>query len=279
MASSSPPPPVPSHGISETILHKSNEPEPNESTQPPRTLQRSDSTTSRVQRKKSLVRPERERIDPSHRQYHYRQRAAEHASRDGPFAASTTGNAPIYTAGSEEGISSAIQIQQQQQYATPPPPPPPRRRSLRDRVVPVRRGKSILGREDPDSHKERKHRSQVTDAQVNNTTAPPRVERTPSVNKAMHRMDKDTDYKEPKQWPSCWYMYSMVVSIWIPNFVLSTFGKLPYSCMTSVVPYYPFFYFPFYLVFPKIRLGNKRFKLRVISLHTVNSSRIFFMLF
>ncbi|KAI9287132.1 chitin synthase-domain-containing protein [Umbelopsis sp. AD052] len=185
MASSSPPPPpVPSHGIPEPTLHPSNEVEVNESAQ--RTLQRSDSSTSRVQRKKSLVRPERERIDPSHRQYHYRQRAAEHASRDGPFAASTTGNAPIYTAGSEEG-------------------------------------KSILGREDPDSHKERKQRSQATDAQVNNTAAPP-VDRTPSVSKPMHPMEKDVGYKEPKQWPSCWYMYSMVVSIWIPNFILSTFG-------------------------------------------------------
>lgn len=248
MASSSPPPPVPSHGTAEATLHPSNEVEPNDSSQPPRTLQRSDSTTSRVQRKKSLVRPERERIDPSHRQYHYRQRAAEHASRDGPFAASTTGNAPIYTAGSEEGISSAIQLQQQQQYATPPPPPPPRRRSLRDRVVPVRRGKSILGREDPDSHKERKQRSQVTDAQVNNTAAPP-VDRTPSVNKAMHPMDRDIDSKEPKQWPSCWYMYSMAVSIWIPNFLLSTFGKLPYFCMTSIVPYLPFRFLVFFFFF------------------------------
>jgi chitin synthase len=224
MASSSPPPPVPSHGIPQASRYPSNELGPNGSTHPPRTLQRSDSTTSRVQRKKSLVRPERERIDPSHRQYHYRQRAAEHASRDGPVAASTTGNAPIYTAGSEEGISSAIQLQQQQhQQPAPPPAPPHRHRSLRDRVVPVRRGKSILGREDPDSHKERKPRSQPTDAQTNATT--PRVDRTNSVNKNTLHMDKDFDNREPKQCPSCWYMYSMAISFWAPNFVLNSFGK------------------------------------------------------
>ncbi|KAH9934076.1 chitin synthase-domain-containing protein [Epithele typhae] len=44
----------------------------------------------RVGRKKSLVRPDREKVDPNHRQWHYRQRAAEM----GDALPSTTGNAP-----------------------------------------------------------------------------------------------------------------------------------------------------------------------------------------
>lgn len=61
--------------------------------------------TQPVKRGKSLVRPERERIDPNHRQYHYRQ-AASQAPTD-TVQPSRTGNLP-----------------------------------------PIRRGKSVLGREE-----------------------------------------------------------------------------------------------------------------------------------
>ncbi|KAK7695219.1 hypothetical protein QCA50_002409 [Cerrena zonata] len=49
----------------------------------------------RVGRKKSLVRPDREKIDPSHRQFHYRTHAAQlQEGGDGSFQPSTTGNQP-----------------------------------------------------------------------------------------------------------------------------------------------------------------------------------------
>lgn len=213
MASPNPPPPVPSHG---TVLLSTEPPAPTRTT-----LQRNESSTSKVQRKKSLVRPERERIYPHHRQYHYRQRAAEHASREGPFAASTTGNAPLYTAGTEEGTSTAIELPHTA------PPPPQRHRSLRDRVVPVRRGKSILGREDPDSHKDRRSRSRSDNADPLTANAVP-LTTTPRVDRTVSKLsiDKDFDIKPPSnKWPSCWYMYSMAVSFWMPNVILSAFGE------------------------------------------------------
>lgn len=49
-----------------------------------------------VRRKKSLVRPDRERIDPNHRLYHYRERVAQENQGGGGMNVlpSTTGNAP-----------------------------------------------------------------------------------------------------------------------------------------------------------------------------------------
>lgn len=52
----------------------------------------SQSSADRPRRQKSLVRPERERIDATHRQYHYRQRAQHRGS--GYIEPSTTGNQP-----------------------------------------------------------------------------------------------------------------------------------------------------------------------------------------
>lgn len=51
---------------------------------------------SDVRRKKSLVRPDRERIDPNHRLYHYRERVAQENQAGGGVNVlpSTTGNAP-----------------------------------------------------------------------------------------------------------------------------------------------------------------------------------------
>ncbi|KAI0830869.1 glycosyltransferase family 2 protein [Trametes gibbosa] len=48
----------------------------------------------RVGRKKSLVRPDREKIDPGHRQWHYRNHAAQMMNDGGDAIPSTTGNAP-----------------------------------------------------------------------------------------------------------------------------------------------------------------------------------------
>ncbi|KAG0167648.1 Chitin synthase, class 3 [Apophysomyces sp. BC1015] len=78
---------------------------------------------NKPRRNKSLVRPERERIDPSHRQYHYRQatinRGSEHVEP------STTGNQPTRQRTLE-------------------------RRPTRRQSVP-RRGRSILGREEEEA--------------------------------------------------------------------------------------------------------------------------------
>lgn len=75
--------------------------------------------TQPVKRGKSLVRPERERIDENHRQYHYRQ-AAGHAPVD-TIQPSTTGNLPSRSSLSRKGTTKSHKI---------------------------RRGKSVLGREE-----------------------------------------------------------------------------------------------------------------------------------
>ncbi|CAM0140246.1 Chitin synthase, class 3 [Umbelopsis sp. WA50703] len=87
-------------------------------------------TGVRPRRQKSLVRPERERIDPNHRQFHYRQRATEHLGVD-RVAASTTGNIPLHYQDVTERRAQRL---------------PSFRRS-------IRRGKSILGREEPPKEK------------------------------------------------------------------------------------------------------------------------------
>lgn len=104
-------------------------------------------TGLRPRRQKSLVRPERERIDASHRQYHYRQ----HAANQGNVAPSATGNQPLSAAAAEDNTSSAD----------------PERRPSSNRVerrptvrqMFLRRGKSILGREEKlsDSQDHRLH--------------------------------------------------------------------------------------------------------------------------
>jgi chitin synthase len=85
-------------------------------------------------RQRSLVRPERERNDPNNRLYHYRQRVSNQMGEENDIAPSTTGNYPM---------------------AAPPPHNPtlppsqrPLERKPTKREVLLRRGKSILGREE-----------------------------------------------------------------------------------------------------------------------------------
>ncbi|CEP13266.1 hypothetical protein [Parasitella parasitica] len=126
-------------------------------------------TTQPVKRGKSLVRPERERIDPSHRQYHYRQ-AASLAPEDS-VQASRTGNLPRTLS----------------------------RRTTTRSAAALRRGKSVLGREE----------------------------------KAVVEDDFAYEPKERKAscWdrvPRPWMLYCYALTFWIPPFVLKICG-IPYG--------------------------------------------------
>ncbi|KAG2206294.1 hypothetical protein INT47_007308 [Mucor saturninus] len=92
-------------------------PPPPRSTSLRRNMSKSSQVDGKPRRQRSLVRPERERNDPNNRLYHYRQRAGQ----TDDLAPSTTGNGPPNQ---------------------PPLPAPPHREQL------LRRGKSILGREE-----------------------------------------------------------------------------------------------------------------------------------
>lgn len=97
--------------------HDTGEP-PARSTSLRRNKSKSSQHDGKPKRQRSLVRPERERNDPNNRLYHYRQRAGQ----TDDLAPSTTGNAPL----------------------NPPPPIP----IVQNREQFLRRGKSILGREE-----------------------------------------------------------------------------------------------------------------------------------
>ncbi|KAG2190098.1 hypothetical protein INT46_011375 [Mucor plumbeus] len=123
--------------------------------------------TQPVKRGKSLVRPERERIDPNHRQYHYRQAASQ--APDDSIQASRTGNLPRTL--SRKGTTKSVAI---------------------------RRGKSILGREEK-------------------------------------AIEDDFAYAQEEKKPSCWdklptpwMLYCYILTFWIPPFVLKICG-IPYG--------------------------------------------------
>ena len=102
-----------------------------------------------VRRKKSLVRPERERLDPDHRLYNYRQ----HAALSGAVAASNTGYAPHADMaelpyGSGQGGISALGLRPQPQQQHSMSGAAPSNQGQYASAPPLRRGKSILGREE-----------------------------------------------------------------------------------------------------------------------------------
>lgn len=83
---------------------------------------------NKPRRQKSLVRPERERNDPNNRLYHYRQRAVNGQNERNHLAPSTTGNQP--TPVTSQQVSKPLE----------------RRPTTREQLL--RRGRSILGREE-----------------------------------------------------------------------------------------------------------------------------------
>jgi chitin synthase len=113
-------------------------PPPARSTSLRRNLSKSSQSENKPRRQRSLVRPERERNDPNNRLYHYRQRAAANANHQGPDTApSTTGNVPP---------PAEQQYNMQRQPSSKSIRPLERRPTTREQFL--RRGKSILGREE-----------------------------------------------------------------------------------------------------------------------------------
>ena len=104
-------------------------------------------------RKKSLVRPDRERMDPNHRQWYYRNHAAQMGLTDGPgsrigYMPSTTGHLPQH--GAAPHGTDAVHLQGPGGGLSGLGMPggnklPP---GGLGRAAPLRRGKSILGRDE-----------------------------------------------------------------------------------------------------------------------------------
>ncbi|BEI87944.1 uncharacterized protein CcaverHIS019_0106620 [Cutaneotrichosporon cavernicola] len=147
-----------------------------------------------VRRKKSMVRPERERIEPGHRLYHYQQHAADQSVRVHPSA---TGNQPYAP---HRGGASGL-----------------------------RRGKSVLGREGDQETNEsglnlfkrgatirrKASRAAPRPRQVAPSAPPPPPEKPRGCCSSIAPGPVD-----------CWMIYCFVITCWIPPFILSgVFGK------------------------------------------------------
>ncbi|CAO3632725.1 unnamed protein product [Cunninghamella echinulata] len=132
-------------------------------------------------RKVSLVRPERQRIDPSHRQYHYRQAAKQDNNIVAP---STTGNLPVPLYETQQQQHQQQQLQQLQPHQLE-----------HGGTTTVRRGKSILGR------KEKFLASFNEDEDEDESD---------------QELSK-TRKKSSFQWPDPWYSYCVLITCWIPK--------------------------------------------------------------
>lgn len=102
-----------------------------------RNLSKSSQTDNKPRRQRSLVRPERERNDPNNRLYHYRQRANQ--QEETQIAPSSTGNTTTANIQRQPSAASTRQTR-----------PLERRTTTREQFL--RRGKSILGREEKQEH-------------------------------------------------------------------------------------------------------------------------------
>lgn len=153
-----------------------------------------------INRKRSLVRPERSRIDKDHPNYHYRQHAQNMTVQP-----STTGNDPIVEDeddGDDEGetlITVARDIKKQeagQGGIAPAPESPPRGRERKVRPV------------------------------VGNGNTRPKRKFVKKEGKTMSdeekRMQKELDAARP---PSLWNVYCATITFWAPGFCLKCFGK------------------------------------------------------
>ncbi|WVN90382.1 uncharacterized protein L203_105618 [Cryptococcus depauperatus CBS 7841] len=163
----------------------------------------SDSNGSDIRRKKSMVRPERERIDPNHRLWHYREHAAEDQVNIQP---SSTGNQPYHF---RPGAN-------------------------------LRRGRSLLARETDDVIDESSGLNLFKrGATIRRKASRAAPRQTPPSGSSFNRVGNGSAYKEkdededlgclgdfapgPKD---CWMIYCYLLTICIPGFVIrNVFGK------------------------------------------------------
>ena len=158
-------------------------PEPPQSPAPP---------SPELGRKKSLVRPERRRIDPDHPNYHYRQHA-----QNMHIMPSATGNDPIVedddeTAGGRDGhgYDSEARSPYGYQEASKMDASPQRGRSIKERAA-----------TDPQRRLQRKKTKEITKEEL--------------------RWRKQNEAIKP---PSLWNFYCHLVTFWAPGAILACFG-------------------------------------------------------
>jgi chitin synthase len=152
-----------------------------------------------MQRKRSLIRPERNRIDRDHPNYHYRQHAANMN-----VLPSSTGNDPIMEDLEADATATETSGLRSSHEAESDVSPPPRK---------SRRGHGA-GPEDPASTEKAglatRHRTRLT------------REKSRKLTKEEKELQKQLDAVKP---PSLWNVYCAIVTFWCPDFILRCFGK------------------------------------------------------
>ncbi|TAQ86053.1 hypothetical protein B7494_g5632 [Chlorociboria aeruginascens] len=156
-------------------------------------------TTQEVHRKRSLIRPERNRIDKDHPNYYYRQHAAKMN-----VLPSSTGNDPIIEdmeADATTTETSGLRSSQEAESDVSP------------RVRKSRRGRGA-GPGD------------ISSTEKTELSTRPRQkllrEKTRKITKEEKERQKALDAVRP---PSLWNVYCAIVTFWCPDFVLKCFGK------------------------------------------------------
>lgn len=136
-------------------------------------------------RKRSLVRPERQRIDPNHPNYHYRKHAQKMAVHP-----STTGNDPI-----REDYLEAETVSSDSTDLKPPHLRNASGGGYNDKQAPL----------DDDTPKPQR-----------------RLTRSKTMKKLEEQRQKEKDAMRP---PSLWNVYCAIITFWVPDAVLRCFGK------------------------------------------------------
>ncbi|KAL9083247.1 MAG: hypothetical protein Q9165_008600 [Trypethelium subeluteriae] len=139
-----------------------------------------------LNRKRSLIRPERTRISSDHPQYHYR----KHAQNMTVYP-STTGNDPILDHGEAETVSSEST-------------------DLKS-----------LNRPDPNSPSRINEKEALNNAGGGSRRAPRKLTRGGTIKKHTSEKPKDTGVAPPSLWSS----YCHLITFWCPDAILACFGK------------------------------------------------------
>ena len=154
-----------------------------------------------IHRKRSLIRPERNRIDRDHPNYHYRQHAANM-----PVLPSSTGNDPIYEDLEVDAAATETSGLRSSNEAGSDASPPLKKKSRRGRGA----GPDDMISTEKAGHGARSGGNKLT------------RERTQKMTKEEKERQKQLDTVRP---PSLWNVYCAFVTFWCPDFILSCFGK------------------------------------------------------
>ena len=150
------------------------------------------STHNELGRKRSLIRPERNRFNKDHPNYQYRKHA-----QNMPVYPSTTGNDPYIEVDNEADTSSSAST-------------------------------DFRFRTEPYSHRHQRSNPEKHEAVVETKAGGQKLRRAVSkketrVTETEKKLNHHPNYDKP---PSLWQLYCRIITIWAPNAIIRCFGKV-----------------------------------------------------